>query len=142
MYNTEEDRRLNPWEYLGFCQHKPLSINAAYYKNKRKTVAYKDYEDAWQLVFGDVCIPENHIEDVKKMLFRVDYEWGFSNNAADVDNPIKTTTDIMQNWFKFNDKQIRIVKATKLLVPKGSEYAKVKIVEVFEDDLLFRGERL
>ena len=69
------------------------------------------------------------------MYFAVEYIWGFSNNQSDVDNPIKTTTDIMQNHFGFNDKQIRIVKATKLLVPKGSEYAHVKIREVFLDDL-------
>lgn len=134
-YRTEECRRINPWVYEDTCYHKPLSINAAYYMNKKKTKAYTEYERAWAKVFDLACIPEDHIENVKDMYFAVEYIWGFSNNQSDVDNPIKTTTDIMQNHFGFNDKQIRIVKATKLLVPKGSEYAHVKIREVFLDDL-------
>ena len=141
-YRTEECRRLNPWTFEATCNHKPLSINRAHYKNKRKTRDYLDYEDAWGSVLSGHRIPEDHCEDWKTLRFRVDYEWGFSNRAADVDNPIKPATDIMQNWFKFNDKQILVVKATKFIVPKGSEYAKVKILEIFEDDFIRLQERL
>lgn len=132
-YRTREDRMLHPWTMEAICYHKPLSINAAYYKNKRKTKAYEAYQDAWLSVLAGTSIPEDI--EVKDMLFRIDYEWGFSNRQADVDNPIKTTTDIMQNLLKFNDKQVRIVKAVKKIVPKGSEYAKVRIIEVFKEDL-------
>ena len=130
---TIEDQMLHPWTYEGTVKHKPLSVNAAHYKNKRKTPAYEAYEDAWQVVLSGESIPSDI--EVKTMLFRVDYEWGLSNNQADVDNPIKPTTDIMQRWFQFNDKQVRIVKATKRLVPKGAEYAKVRITQVFKEDL-------
>lgn len=130
---TIQDQMLHPWTLEAICHHKPLSINAAYFKNKRKTKAYNEYEDAWLSVLQGMSIPEDI--ETKTMLFRVDYEWGLSNNQADVDNPIKTTTDIMQNLLDFNDKQIRIVKATKRIVPKGKEYAKVKITQVFKEDL-------
>lgn len=132
-YRTREDRRMHPWIWSGVCNHKPLSINAAYYRNKKKTVAYRAYEDAWQLTLSGLIIPEDI--EIKDMLFRIDYVWGFSNNASDVDNPIKTTTDIMQNWWKFNDKQVRVVKATKTLVPKTCDFAEVKITEIFKEDM-------
>ena len=130
---TIEDQMLHPWEFSGMCKHKPLSVNAAYYKNKKKTKAYEEYEDAWYSALQGNSLPDDI--EVKTMLFYVEYEWGFSNVQADVDNPIKTTTDIMQRYFGFNDKQIRIVKATKRMVPKGAEYAKVKITQVFKEDL-------
>ena len=132
-YRTREDRMLHPWEMTATCHHKPLSINAAYYKNKKKTAAYREYEDAWLTVLQGTSIPEDI--EVKDMEFYIEYTWGFSNRLADVDNPIKTTTDIMQNLLGFNDKQVRIVKATKKIVPKGSEYACVYIKEVFREDL-------
>ena len=141
-YRTEECRRLNPWIFEGKCMHKPLSINAAYYKNRKKTKAYDDYQSAWQTVLNGNHIPEDHIESLKDMRFRADFEWGFSNYAADVDNPIKTTTDILQWWFEFDDKQILLVKATKFIVPKGSEYAKVKLTEIFHDDHVQKEVRL
>ena len=130
---TIEDQMLHPWTFEARCNHKPLSVNAAYYRNKKKTKAYEEYEDAWRSVLLGDALPEDI--EVKSMFFSVEYEWGFSNVQADVDNPIKTTTDIMQRHFVFNDKQIRIVKATKRLVPKGQEYAKVKITQVFKEDL-------
>ena len=124
---------LHPWTFSATCYHKPLSINRAYYKNKKKTRDYTDYEQAWQSVLSGHTIPEDI--EIKDMLYRIDYVWGFSNRAADVDNPIKPATDIMQNWFTFNDKQVYIVKATKKIVPKGQEYAMVQIKEIFKEDL-------
>lgn len=107
--------------------HKPLSINAAYYRNKRKTVAYRAYEDAWALT-----LIEHKLKISPEDRLRIDYKWGFSNKAADVDNPIKTTQDVMQNWFEFNDKQVYIVKAVKTLVKKGEEFAEIVIQRMDE----------
>ena len=132
-YESEESRRLNPWTYEGTCKHKPLSINRAYYKNRNKTKAYREYEKAWEEVLKDVRIPKEYIENIQDIKFRVDYEWGFSNKLSDTDNPIKTTTDILQNHFGFDDRQIYVVKAVKKIVPKGYDYAKVKIKEIFPE---------
>ena len=135
IYRTEEDRRLDPHIYTGTCFHKPVSINAAYYRNKTKTVAYRAYENAWWATLeGEEICPE-HCEDVKKIFLGIHMEMAFSNNAADLDNSLKTTIDILQYHFGFDDKQIRLIKAKKLVVPKGSEYAKVELFEVWKDDL-------
>lgn len=102
--------------------HKPVSINEAYYlrKGKTKSRKYIDYQAAWALVLCD------HKLNIKKEdKLRVDYEWGFSSVRSDVDNPIKPTQDTLQNYYGFNDSQIYHVRATKKLVKKGEEYAKV-----------------
>ena len=93
--------------------HKPCSINEAYYLRgkKVKSAKYKAYQEAWGNELVDY--PLTISKDSK---LRIDYTFGFSNRASDVDNPIKTTQDTLQNFYDFNDKQVYHVRATKKLV--------------------------
>ena len=107
---------------------KPLSINAAHYRNKKKTVAYKNYQTAWEIHFkkaGYKKFPEN-----KAAKYHVSFVFGFSNRASDVDNPLKPAIDTLQGLLGFNDKQIYILGAVKTIVPKGEEFVKVTMKEI------------
>ena len=55
------------------------------------------------------------------------YEFGFSNNASDVDNPTKMITDVLATKFRFNDKHIKKMVIEKVIVPKGKEYIRFEI---------------
>ena len=102
--------------------HKPVSINESHYlrRGKPKTRKYIDYQEAWALV-----LQEHEMNIEKDYKLRVDYIFGFSRVTSDVDNCIKTTQDTFQTFYGFDDKQVYHVRATKILVPKGMEYADV-----------------
>ena len=59
--------------------------------------------------------------------FKVNYVFGFSNKASDLDNPVKVLTDILQKKYGFNDKDIYEMNVKKKIVKKGEEYIKFKI---------------
>lgn len=49
-------------------------------------------------------------------------EFGFSNKASDLDNPVKPILDILQKKYGFNDRDIYELHIKKTIVPKGNEY--------------------
>lgn len=60
---------------------------------------------------------------IVKAPYFVGLQFGFSNNASDIDNPVKPLLDILQKKYKwFNDKNIRKMYVEKILVKKGDEY--------------------
>jgi len=59
----------------------------------------------------------------------IDIEFGFSNVAKDIDNPVKPFLDILQKRYTFDDKRIYKLTIVKKIVPKGSEYIAFKINE-------------
>ena len=129
---TKQDQMLHPWSMEIHADIKPLSINIAYYRNKQKSSAYRLYEDEWQTYLAGLSMPDDII--VKDMKFAITMNFGFSNKAADVDNPIKPLIDVMQNWMGFNDKQVYTVKAYKHLTKRGKEFTDIKIKQVFDED--------
>jgi Holliday junction resolvase RusA-like endonuclease len=48
--------------------------------------------------------------------------FGFSNQASDIDNPVKCFLDILQAKYGFNDKDITDLHVKKNTVPQGEEY--------------------
>jgi len=102
---------------------KPLSVNDAWQGRRFKTEEYKAYE---KNVFYRV--PFKRIpEDVDLAAV---YEFWFSNDASDIDNPVKPLQDILQKRWKFNDKRIVELIVKKRLVPKGQEYIKFDIFAI------------
>jgi len=97
---------------------KPLSINKAFQGKRFKTKEYKDYE-AELLYTMPQCL------SFPSTPYCVSFEFGFSNKASDIDNPVKLITDIMQKKYGFNDKEIYQMNLVKKIVPKGEEYFKV-----------------
>ncbi len=100
---------------------KPLSVNDAWKGKRYKTDDYESYEE--ELFY---MLPK--YMEVGRTLH---LEFGFSNRASDIDNPIKPLLDILQKKYDFNDKDIYELRVLKRIVPKGQEYIKV----VFTDPI-------
>ena len=99
---------------------KPLSINEAWQGKRFKTPTYKVYEEAILLQ-----MPKGKI-DVEQML-RIEFFFGFSNKASDLDNPVKLLLDIAQKKYGFNDKNVFELNVRKCIVNKGEEFIQMGI---------------
>lgn len=96
-------------------QIKPLSVNEAWQGQRFKTRSYQDYERRALLLLPPILdIPAGDLSII--------LEFGFSNRASDLDNPVKPIMDILQKRYGFNDAQVTQYHLIKKIVPKGSEY--------------------
>jgi Holliday junction resolvase RusA-like endonuclease len=102
---------------------KPLSVNQAWQGKRYKTPAYKDYEKAMILM-----MPKGNIESLE--MLRVEFFFGFSNSASDLDNPVKLLMDIAQKKYGFNDKNVFELNVRKCLVKKGQEFIQMGIYKM------------
>jgi Holliday junction resolvase RusA-like endonuclease len=102
---------------------KPLSINEAWQGKRFKTPAYKRYEEAMLLL-----MPKGKV-DLEQML-RVEFFFGFSNKASDLDNPVKLLMDIAQKKYGFNDKNVFELNVRKCIVKKGEEFIQMGIYKL------------
>ena len=102
---------------------KPLSVNQAWQGKRFKTPAYKDYEKAMLLMMPKAKV------DTEEML-RVEFFFGFSNKASDLDNPVKLLMDIAQKKYGFNDKNVFEMNIRKCLVKKGEEFIQMGIYKM------------
>lgn len=100
-----------------------LSVNKCWQGRRYRTREYDLYE---RLVLYSLpkklAIPKGHI--------RLVLEFGMSNKASDIDNPLKPLLDILQKKYNFNDKQIYELSVEKKDVKKGKEYIAFEITEV------------
>lgn len=101
-------------------QIKPLSVNQCWQGKRFKTKTYKDYEFLLLGIMPDMPIPIPPL--------RVEYEFGVSNMAADIDNPVKPLQDILQKRYGFNDKDIVEAVIRKVKTPKNQEYIAYSLV--------------
>jgi Holliday junction resolvase RusA-like endonuclease len=99
---------------------KPLSVNLAWQGKRFKTPIYKAYEKELLL-----RMPAKKI-DAEQML-RVEFFFGFSNKASDLDNPVKLLMDIAQKKYGFNDKNVYELNVRKCIVKKGEEFIQMGI---------------
>ena len=102
---------------------KPLSINEAWQGKRFKTPAYKRYEEAMLLL-----MPKGRV-DLDQML-RIEFFFGFSNKASDLDNPVKLLMDIAQKKYGFNDKMVFELNVRKCIVKKGEEFIQMGIYQL------------
>lgn len=98
---------------------KPLSVNQAWQGKRFKTPAYVRYERDVLLMLPPLKVPDGDL--------MASYELGFSNKAADIDNPLKLLQDILQKKYGFNDNRITELRVSKKIVPKGDEYMAFKL---------------
>ena len=101
-------------------KEKPLSVNEAWQGKRYKTETYKKYEKDLLFMF-----PNGKI-DPEQML-RIEFFFGFSNQASDLDNPVKLLIDIAQKKYGFNDKNVFELNVRKCLVKKGDEFIQMGI---------------
>ena len=94
---------------------KPLSVNLAWQGKRFKTPKYKDYEKAilLRMPVGKVAGDQ---------MLRVEFFFGFSNKASDLDNPVKLLMDIAQKKYGFNDCNVFELNIRKCLVKKGEDF--------------------
>lgn len=119
------------WKFECHAQVKPISVNKAWYMNKKKSKDYVNFqEDMIPYLQGQTCPKRVRDNEVK---LRADMEFGFSSVRSDVDNCIKTTLDTMQSWFGFDDRIIFELTARKTHVKRGEDYFKITLSEMKED---------
>ena len=106
---------------------KPLSVNEAWQGRRFKTDKYKRYENA--LLFSLPHFTDFTGFDAKDKL-SITMEFGFSNKASDIDNPVKPFMDILQKKYGFNDKNVYELILKKRIVPKGGESIAFNIKQV------------
>ncbi len=102
---------------------KPLSINEAWQGKRFKTPAYKFYEE-----FILLSMPKAKIET--DQMLRIEFFFGFSNKASDLDNPVKLLLDIAQKKYGFNDKNVFELNVRKCIVKKGDEFIQMGIYKL------------
>lgn len=100
-----------------------MSVNLAWQGKRFKTPAYKEYEKGMLL-----NMPRATIE--KDQMLRVEFFFGFSNKASDLDNPVKLLMDIAQKKYGFNDKMVFEFNVRKCIVKKGEEFIQMGIYKM------------
>lgn len=101
---------------------KPLSVNECWQGRKYKTKTYNSYETELSLKLPVLNVPNVQLG--------IDVVFGFSSRNSDIDNPLKPFLDVLQNKYKFNDRDIYSISAKKEIVKKGGEFIKFNIFEI------------
>ena len=96
-------------------KEKPLSVNLAWMGRRFKTPAYKAYEQTILLMMPRAKIDTNQ-------MLRIEFFFGFSNKASDLDNPVKLLLDIAQKKYGFNDSNVFELNVRKCIVKKGDDF--------------------
>ena len=115
---------------------KPMSVNDAWQGKRFKTPKYKNYE---KIVL--MMLPKLTIQNAP---YRLNLEFYFSNYTADIDNPIKLISDIIQKKYSINDRDIYELNVKKFVVKKGNEkmtHLKVHGFRTVREHLLHRRHR-
>jgi Holliday junction resolvase RusA-like endonuclease len=102
---------------------KPLSVNQAWQGKRYKTQAYQDYEKNIML-----RLPAGKVDPA--VMLRLEFFFGFSNVASDLDNPVKLLMDIAQKKYGFNDKMVFELNVRKCLVKKGEDFIQIGIYQM------------
>lgn len=98
---------------------KPLSVNDAWMGRRFKTDKYKLFEKELLSKLKPLELPEKP--------YSINYVFGFSNAASDIDNPVKQTTDVLCKKYGFNDRDIWELNVRKVLTEKGKEFISFEI---------------
>lgn len=101
---------------------KPLSVNECWQGKRFKTKEYLQYEMDLFLMLPNIKVPAPP--------YKLSIEFGFSNMASDIDNPVKPFQDILQKKYGINDKNILELNINKTKTEKGSEFIKFSIKSI------------
>lgn len=105
---------------------KPLSVNKAWQGKRYKTKSYEAFEK--KMLFKLPSLKQKFKSDD---MLRIEFVFGFSSIASDIDNPIKQTMDILCKKYGFDDKQVWELEVKKKIVKKGQEFIYFHINTVF-----------
>lgn len=102
---------------------KALSVNQAWQGKRYKTATYLDYEKSIL-----TRLPAGKVDP--DVMLRLEFFFGFSNAASDLDNPVKLLMDIAQKKYGFNDKMVFELNVRKCLVKKGFDFIEMGIYQM------------
>ena len=119
------------WVFEVHALVKPISVNKAWYMNKKKSKDYEKFQEEMIPYLQGYSAPQRVRDNEVKLKAKL--EFGFSSVKSDVDNCIKTTIDTMQSWFGFDDRIIFELSAKKRHVKRGDDYFKIKLQEIKEN---------
>jgi len=119
MYYLKNSNLTPPPKKMNVMRIKPLSVNECFKGQRFRTDAYKSFERELLFTLPILKLPEKP--------WRITYVFGFSNMRADVDNPVKPTTDILSKKYGFNDADVHGITASKIKTEKGSEFISFSI---------------
>lgn len=92
-----------------------MSANKMYLGRKRKGAEYREFEGNMSRVLPDNFSPP--ASGKMKVLIYVKYKTA----ASDIDNCIKTTLDVLQKKYGFNDNKVYDLRVIKDTCKKGEE---------------------
>lgn len=106
---------------------KPISVNKAWQGKRFKTPEYKAWREQVSFMLpSQVDLPEG-----RKSLI---VTFGVSSKLFDTDNGLKPFLDALQDKYGFNDREIYVLCAAKIDVPKGSEFIKWELSSIADYD--------
>ncbi len=122
--NLENEQKLLSKENDGRIKIflKPLSQNDAWKGQRWRSDLYKKYCEDLMMILPKLTLPNPP--------YKITYEFGFSNKGSDIDNPVKSLGDILQEKYKFNDSQIYEMHVYKKIVKKLGDYISFKIESI------------
>lgn len=103
---------------------RPMSVNEAWQGRRFKSEDYIRFEKGVLFLLPKIVIPPAPYE--------IFYDFGLSNSASDIDNPVKPFQDILQKKYGINDKHIMKLTIKKTIVKQGAEYIYFKIMSHVE----------
>ena len=98
---------------------KPMSVNLAWQGKRFKSKKYVAYSRSVLAMLPKLRMPERP--------YKISYEFGFSNPASDLDNPVKPLQDLICKKYGFDDRHIFEINIRKVIVRKGCEYVSFRI---------------
>lgn len=93
-----------------------------------KTKDYSEWAEELLLLLHDFKVING-----EKLFIKI--EFGFSNKASDLDNPVKGFMDTLQKKYNFDDKYAYSYFQHKVITKKGDEYIKYEISSYEEHKL-------
>lgn len=102
---------------------KPLSVNLAWQGKRFKTPRYKAYQESIMFM-----MPPGKVDPTQ--MLRVEFFFGFSNKASDLDNPVKLLLDMAQKKYGFNDCNVFELNVRKCIVKKGEDFIQMGIYQM------------
>lgn len=99
---------------------KPLSVNEAFKGKRYRTVKYIKFKRDVFMLLPKIKLPAPP--------FELHLHFGFSSSASDIDNPVKTFIDQLQDKYSFDDKLINKLIVEKSKVKKGNEFIEFELI--------------
>lgn len=103
---------------------KPISANKMYYRNKRKTQDYSDFQEGVSHIINPSKSP---LQWPFTSPVELKVKVGYSNILSDIDNCLKGLIDTYASIYSgFNDRTVFKITVEKEIVPKGESYLDIE----------------